>query len=123
MESGWWQEETMTTDYSLLAALRLDWAAVALSFAAIRQLGKQRRNGFVFFMLANLCWIGFGSLAGNMAMLLGNVVFLANNLLAYWQWQAVGKAPEQAQRQAGGGVPEEKFTDGRCGLDFQSEFL
>lgn len=64
----------------------LDWAAIALSWAAIHQLGHRRRNGFAFFILANVCWIVFGLTVGSPALLVGNTGFLVNNVLGYLRW-------------------------------------
>lgn len=64
----------------------LDWLAMALSLFALVLLGKRNRVGFISFMLANVSWIAAGTMLGNPAICLGNLVFLGYNLRGYVAW-------------------------------------
>ena len=70
----------------------LDWLAMVLSLVALGLLGRRNRYGFVTFMAANLSWIAAGLLLNNLAICLGNLVFLGCNLRGYWSWRGAVSA-------------------------------
>ena len=64
----------------------LDWIAMASSLGALGLLGNKNRYGFTLFMIANLCWIAIGHLAGSLAIVLGNIAFLGINASGFIRW-------------------------------------
>ncbi len=64
-----------------------DWAAMVFSFLQIYLLGNKRPSGFIFGMLANLCWAAFGLMVASIANPVANVVFFILNVRGYRNWK------------------------------------
>lgn len=64
----------------------LDWIAILCSFGALELLGNKNRLGFGLFLIANICWIVIGHVAGSIAIMVGNVVFFGVNLRGLLRW-------------------------------------
>lgn len=62
-----------------------DWLAMLLSLVALWQLGRQNKQGFLLFMVANLFWLGFAVAQTNLPIFIGNIAFLLVNLNNYRQ--------------------------------------
>lgn len=78
----------MSTDL-LFKYYGFDWAAMAFTFLSLYRLGDGRRDGFVFGLLANVCWAVFGVMAESIANPLANAVFLYMNIRGYRRWRGV----------------------------------
>ncbi|MFG0299798.1 MAG: PnuC protein [Phycisphaerales bacterium JB047] len=76
----------MSTDL-LFKYYGLDWAAMAFTFLSLYRLGSGKRDGFIYGLLANVCWAAFGIMAESIANPLANAVFLAMNLRGYGRWR------------------------------------
>lgn len=78
-----------------------DWAAMLFMFASLYRLGNHKRDGFVYGILANLCYIAFGFIAMSLANQIANAAFLALNVRGFIRWRkdvasAAGHASEIA---------------------------
>lgn len=64
----------------------IDWLAMLFTLLGIYFLGNKDRKGFIIMITGNACWIGVGALAGSLAMILANGVFLSMNLRGLIKW-------------------------------------
>jgi hypothetical protein len=58
-----------------------------MTFFSLYYLGEKRRAGFVFGVLASISWLTFGVLAGSIANVIANIIFIALNIRGYVAWQ------------------------------------
>jgi len=65
----------------------VDWTAMVMTFFSLYYLGEKRRLGFFFGVLASISWLTFGFLAGSIANVLANVIFITLNVRGYINWQ------------------------------------
>jgi hypothetical protein len=63
-----------------------DWIAMVLSVASLWMLGSRKRNGFVIMAVGNAAWIIYGALAGNLPIIISNIIFVVLNLRGYFNW-------------------------------------
>lgn len=66
--------------------LGVDWLAMVVTLLGIYLLGNKDRKGFVVMVTANSCWIVVGVLAGSIAMIFANIVFLSMNIRGLIKW-------------------------------------
>lgn len=82
-----------------------DWAAMVCTFLTIYRLGHHKRDGFVYGLAANVCWMVFGIMAQSIANPIANAIFFILNLRGYRRWSithdATGGTP---------GAPHESAT-------------
>jgi hypothetical protein len=71
----------------LLSYYGVDWTAMVMTFFSLYYLGEKRRAGFVFGVLASISWLTFGVLAGSIANVIANVIFITLNIRGYINWQ------------------------------------
>jgi len=71
----------------LLKYYGLDWAAMGFTFLSLYRLGSGKRDGFIFGLLANVCWAAFGVMAESIANPIANAIFLSMNLRGYIRWR------------------------------------
>lgn len=71
----------------LLSYYGVDWTAMVMIFFSLYYLGEKRRAGFVFGVLASISWLTFGILAGSVANVIANVIFITLNIRGYLNWQ------------------------------------
>jgi len=64
----------------------IDWIAMFMTFFTLYYLGEKRRCGFIFGILASISWLTFGALAGSIANVIANVIFITLNLRGYINW-------------------------------------
>ena len=64
----------------------IDWIALALNATAIYLLGKKRKAGFTFGVVANVAWIVFAVLAHSVATVVACTIFVALNAKGWWSW-------------------------------------
>lgn len=64
----------------------IDWIALALNATAIYLLGKKRKAGFSFGVVANLAWIAFAVLAHSLATVVACSIFVVLNAKGWWSW-------------------------------------
>lgn len=70
----------------MLSYYLLDWLAIVTTLLAVWMLGQKNRQGFLVFVFSNLCWVGVGIMTASLAIILGNLAFLAMNLRGWWRW-------------------------------------
>lgn len=63
-----------------------DWAAMVFTFMTIYRLGHHKRDGFIYGLAANVCWMVFGVMAQSIANPIANTIFLVLNLRGYRRW-------------------------------------
>ena len=57
-----------------------------LNAIAIYLLGKKRKAGFSFGVVANIAWIVFAILAHSLATVVACAIFVALNVKGWWSW-------------------------------------
>jgi len=73
--------------------LGLDLVAVVLMFISLWLLGNQRREGFIFGLLAALAFVAFNGMVDSFWGILGNLVLAGLNIRGWIRWQqATGTA-------------------------------
>lgn len=65
----------------------LDWVATILTIIALYLMGEQKRAGFVYMIVGNLCWMAMGALAHSVALVFANVVFITLNWRGFRKWK------------------------------------
>jgi len=65
----------------------IDWFALVLNAAAIYQLGKKQKSGWILGIVANLAWIAFGFLAHSVATIAACGIFTFLNVKGWRDWQ------------------------------------
>ena len=65
----------------------LDWIAMIMTFLSIYLLGKKNKYGFIFGLLANASWFGFGILAQSVGNMFANVILTILNVKGYRNWK------------------------------------
>ncbi len=73
--------------------LGLDLVAVVLMFVSLWLLGNQRREGFIFGLLAALAFVAFNGMVDSFWGILGNLVLAGLNIRGWIRWQ---QAPSTA---------------------------
>ena len=71
---------------SLFKFYGTDWAAMFLTFLQLYLLGNKNPFGFMFGLLANVCWMAFGLMVGSIATPLANIVFAGLNVRGLLAW-------------------------------------
>jgi len=71
----------------VLSYYGVDWTAMVMTFFSLYYLGEKRRAGFVFGVLASISWLTFGVLAGSIANVIANIIFITLNIRGYVNWQ------------------------------------
>ena len=64
----------------------IDWLAIFASFLAIYLLGNKNRNGFLTFMISNICYMIIGYLTNSIALIIGSIVFFVTNYRGWLKW-------------------------------------
>ncbi len=64
----------------------IDLVAVVCMFVSIWLLGNQKREGFVFGMIAAVAFIAFNGLVESVPGIVGNLVLLALNIRGWNRW-------------------------------------
>ena len=64
-----------------------DWLAMIMTFFSLYYLGRKEKKGFVFGLIACICWFIFGILAHSLANPIANVVFAYLNVKGLNNWQ------------------------------------
>ena len=64
----------------------IDWIALALNATAIYLLGKKRKSGFTFGVVANVAWIVFAVLAHSLATVVACTIFVILNVKGWRSW-------------------------------------
>jgi hypothetical protein len=72
---------------TLLKYYGIDWFAIFSSFLAIYLLGNKNRNGFLAFMLSNICYLTIGYLTDSLALIIGSIVFFITNFRGWTKWK------------------------------------
>ena len=67
--------------------LGLDLVAVVLMFVSLWLLGNQRREGFIFGLLAALAFVAFNGMVDSFWGILGNLVLAGLNIRGWIRWQ------------------------------------
>lgn len=75
------------TDFAILKFYGTDWAAMFFTFLQLYLLGQKNPLGFGFGLLANVCWMAFGVLAGSIANPLANMIFFVLNIRGLINWR------------------------------------
>jgi len=65
----------------------LDWIAIGLALIALLRIGGGHRDGFLAFIFSNLTGILTAFMIGNLAIAVGNSIFLIANLRGYLKWK------------------------------------
>jgi len=65
----------------------IDWFALVINAAAIYQLGKKQKSGWILGIVANLAWIAFGFLAHSVATIAACGLFTFLNVKGWLDWQ------------------------------------
>ena len=73
--------------------LGLDLVAVVLMFISLWLLGNQRREGFIFGLLAALAFVAFNGMVDSFWGILGNLLLAGLNIRGWIRWQ---QAPSTA---------------------------
>ena len=63
-----------------------DWVAMVLTLIAIWMIGNKNKKGFLVHIVGNICWIIMAIMAGSLAMILANAVFILVNTRALVLW-------------------------------------
>jgi nicotinamide riboside transporter PnuC len=66
----------------------LDWIGTALGLISIYYLGRKRKIGFVFRIVASIFWVAFGIVAGTTAGVIANVAVILLSVSGLKQWRA-----------------------------------
>ena len=77
----------------LLKYYGIDWLAMVFTVLSICYLGEKKRIGFVYGLLANVCWFIFGVLAVSIANPVANTIFLVLNIRGYLNWRREASPP------------------------------
>ena len=80
---------------TLLKFYGTDWLAMLLTFLSLYYLGQHRRSGFIYGLFANACWLAFGILAGSIANIAANGIFVFLNIRGYIKWSRHPPQKEQ----------------------------
>ena len=67
--------------------LGLDLIAVVLMFVSLWRLGNQRREGFIFGLLAALAFVAFNGLVDSFWGILGNLILAILNIRGWMRWE------------------------------------
>jgi len=67
--------------------LGLDLIAVVLMFVSLWLLGNQRREGFIFGLLAALAFVAFNGLVDSFWGILGNLILAILNIRGWMRWE------------------------------------
>ena len=70
----------------------IDLVAVICMFVSIWLLGNQKREGFVFGMIAAVAFIAFNGLVESIPGIVGNLVLLGLNIRGWNRWNPAGTA-------------------------------
>jgi len=67
--------------------LGLDLVAVVLMFISFWLLGNQRREGFIFGLLAALAFVAFNGMVDSLWGILGNLVLAGLSIRGWIRWE------------------------------------
>ena len=70
----------------------IDWIAMIMTFCSLYYLGEKKRCGFVFGIAASISWLTFGALAGSVANVVANIIFIILNIRGYLNWKGKSSA-------------------------------
>jgi len=66
----------------------LDWIGTVLGLVSLYSLGRKRKIGFVFRIIASIFWVAFGIVAGTVAGVVANIIVIILSVSGLRQWQA-----------------------------------
>ena len=72
-----------------------DWAAMVFTFLSINAFKHKKVSGFVYGAFSCVCWLSFNGLAGSLAGIIANLVFMVMHYNGFKHWREEDKEFEQ----------------------------
>jgi len=64
----------------------IDWLGMILTLLGSFTVIYKIKYGFLLMLLGCICWMGYGIIADNLAIIITNIVFSGTNLYGFWKW-------------------------------------
>lgn len=68
----------------------VDWAGTLFAVLSLYYLGKRKKRGFLFGILCNFAWLGFGYMSQSAANICSNLIYMGFNIHGWWKWKKCG---------------------------------